>query len=235
MTKKKLMDKLLSMRSGIDYRTVVAKPTPEPAKKPLKEAEEWLGTHIMPRLSFLDHLPTPAGRKTLTVRGMLDTINEMCSQPGISHVLVVVDSLQKVEIDDSEGGSELKEMRRQGLHDMEIEAYSLEMLLQLRAGTFSNAAPDGFPFLVLSQVRKPYKPGERLTIYDVLGKVNNIHSADGVLLLEHQIMNPPSPEVTPLFLNVDKCRDGGVCGDHYLNFLHTISRFEQVSEAALLC
>ena len=83
------------------------------------------------------------------------------------------------------------------------------------------ATPQGFPFLVISRVRKD-RTGHQLTVNDVLGGVGRAHDPDCILLLERT--GKSENGMTPVRLTVGKARDGEE-GFVDLGFCYRVGQF----------
>jgi replicative DNA helicase len=220
--------KLLSLVTGVAYRTLRVHPWPSEVEDAVADAQERLASDILPRLRVVDRIEdTGEGRLTLDV--MVKKIRAFKDETKVERILVIVDRLQKLEVENPiEKVFKDGTAKRGQLTDLEADDARMEMLLRLQKWSQS-VDPPGFSVLALSRVNKT-DPGRRLTLADVPGKAELVFQADSVLLLEPGSWATASAEVTPTFLNVAKVRDGGLKGDIRLDFHHTISLFKEPSQ-----
>jgi replicative DNA helicase len=222
--------KLLSAESGVDYRTL-REPTWSPATQgAVEEAKERLRQEILPRMLLVDRLmlgePNPPPGETL----LQEHIEEFISATEPHHLLILVDSVQMVEIDPRARmlmGCGPKDLR--DFSDMEVDHARLLTLVGLRR-LLSDLVPGQVAVLATSRLRKT-SPGQRVALADVSGPPEVTYDADAVLLIEPALdrgaRREAQNDVTPLVVQIAKVRDGGRRGEVHLDFHFRISRFRE--------
>jgi replicative DNA helicase len=226
VTKKKLLQKLLSWASGIDYRLLY---TPadltEEQSKSIAAAKELLKRSILPRLRIVTCL-NPIRPNLLTKDNLQKLIDLQLSTRGCRQSLVIIDSQQRIELEDD---ILVDDDNHQHVHrrtESEQDQARMEILAAVQRRTRAYDRPDGCPFIIISQVRK-HDERRRLVLADVFGSVDAIHVADCVLLMEPNQGQLKRPGVASTFINVAKIRDTGECGDVILDFHFHTTRFSE--------
>jgi len=226
MPKDEYYSKLLSLESGVPYRTLKRKEgwTKE-VEDAVKKAEERLHADVLPRLRVIDNLTnTNAGERTAYL--MTKTIVEFMEEAGIGKILLIVDRIQNLEVENPVIGQHDDDTPiRQRLTELEAEDAKMMLLMRLRQWS-REQVPGGFPILGLSRVNKIDR-GKRLALADVPGRSELLSEANCVLLLEPSQEGQTTADVAPTLLYVAKVGDGGKKGDIHLDFHHAVSKFEE--------
>lgn len=217
--------KLLSFESGIEYRVLKKRDTwTKDTKNAVKAASERLEP-LVTRLRVVDSVPHHPEEGYL--KSMLAQIIQFGKESKVNRILVVVDRIQKLHLGDKHVGwsDDGRGDQYAPYSGSEADDARMRMLINLQSSTHQ-FLPGGFPVIGTSRVNK-IESGHHLTINDVPGSAEVVSQADIVLLLEPTTPASTNPLVTPTLLKVAKVRDGGRRGDVYLDFHHTVSRFEE--------
>jgi hypothetical protein len=105
----------------------------------------------------------------------------------------------------------------------EADHFRLDFLDCLRRETISSSSPDGWPMLVLSEIRKD-EPQE-ITLNDLKGDGRMTSDADCVLLMFPSAGRPASDHLRPMTIRIAKGRDGVNRSDILVNFDFEYFRF----------
>lgn len=232
MPRHRVFNKLRSREAGIDFRTLVSGQLSAEQRKALAAAETRL-KDVLRRMSFVERL---AGlhRKWHQEQEVLSVMKahfiKLVRAAGVRHCLVIVDSLQRLPVEDPiVGYTEKDQPQQRALSELEAEEERLRTLLEFQRWTCSPDLPDGSPILAISRVTKGVQ-GRRLVLDDVPGRAGQVHDVDAVFLIEPDVQAVTnSRAVTPTIVNVAKVRDGGLRGDLRLDFHFTISRFQEAA------
>jgi hypothetical protein len=232
-TKDEFYTKLLSLASGLEYRTLISKDRSASQEARLAEANEHLAARVLPRLRVLDRLnQKETSPFTSRLTSQLDTlINKFIEQCDIQNMLLIVDSVQELPVEPTRfigSGRDQPDVRV--LSDLEIDEAQVRVLVELQRWTRTPRWLEGIAVLGVSRVNKNVHD-RRLSLDDVPGKSDIVHEVASVLLLEAATQPCSDVNITPTLLNIAKIRDGGQRGEIRLDFHHTVSRFEEATRA----
>ena len=218
LNKTRVMKRILSRVSGIPYRLLASSEPTEEQQSLHEEALVKLKDNYLGRIRIVEELPTVTP-KPLTLARITRDMTDFREESGVDQVVVIIDSLQKVVVEED-------------LNEQEAEDKRWQLMLAVQNWTRRRDLPDGSPVIVISEVRKSEYPGKRLTAADVRGSYHLAYSADCILLLEPQETTNPHSQVVPTRINVAKMGEGEERGDLSFLFHHTVCRFEAVTEVA---
>jgi hypothetical protein len=228
-SKDEFFTKLLSLVSGLEYRTLVSKDRSASQKAQLAKASDHLTANVLPRLRVLDRLNQKnTSPLAYQLRNLIIKFNK---QPGIQNKLLIVDSVQELPVEPTMfvgSGGDQPQVRV--LSDLEIDEAQVRVLVDLQRWTRNPRWPEGFPVLGVSRVNKNLH-GRRLALDDVPGKSDIVHEVASVLFLEAAAQPGLDVNITPTILNIAKIRDGGQRGEVRFDFHHTVSRFQEATRA----
>jgi hypothetical protein len=230
MPKAELYTTLLSRAAEVDYSAVVrggGRSVDQDAAP--KRASETLQASALGRLSIVDVMD-PAGRHYVTRKRLRECLERLVQLTKSRSCLVVIDSFQRIKPEDDLTYGDDGSPRARRLADTEADVARMSLLISAQRMTRAPDVPGGYPFLVLSLVRK-LDASRRLSLAEEFGSVDLIHQAQMVLLMEPHRERPARPGVAPMWLNIAKVRDTGVCGDVELDFAHTVTRFAERASA----
>jgi RecA/RadA recombinase len=214
--------RLLSRESGIPLPRIVTKDRTADDNAAVQAADKRLRDEVLPRLRVVD-LASAHRDTVLTRQWFRQELERLLSIAGVERCLVVVDSINRVRVEDAvQSYEDDGPTRFQRLSEMDALKARLELLLEVQRMTRAVAGPAGFPVLAVARCRKPDRRGSP-ELTDLYGGVDLGYDAQSVYLLERH--EAADPSVTPVTLKLAKVRQWGSEGEIELDFHHTVSTF----------
>jgi replicative DNA helicase len=228
LPKQRVYDRVLCYQASLDYRTLKRQELTPDESRSLADAKQVLRTHILPRLKVIQRdfsvavhgsVDEPLVLRTgLTPGRVQQDASHLLEVTRTRRLLVIVDLFQKMLTPGNVTPSE---------HDQ----YRLDLLDEVSRHLQSLLGEGNCAFLVLSEIRKAesgHRTRRELTYDDLKGDGRIASDADSVLLMwptAPQRWQARVPDVIPVTLRIDKCRDGGERCDVPLEFHHRVCRF----------
>ena len=209
MPKVVLYDRLFCLEAGITYADLVGDLTAEKNRK-LEAAEARLRSEVLPRLRIVERITL--AKKESVAQAIWTDIEQLSTVAG--GVLTIVDYFQLLPVTGETSGAQDADFNR---------VRSLQKIQELSR---SNYHPEGYPVLVICEVRKGESGRTELEIPDLMGSARLGYSAESVLLLEPSKLDTIG-DVVPVRLNIAKGRDGAVRSKIELLFEHNCYRFRE--------
>jgi replicative DNA helicase len=221
-----ILDRLRCHLSGLDYRTLRSGQLSAEEQERLTRADQRLRTEILPRFRIIESQNVrqrPISPKTKRKESLIDfmsrAIDELKRSGKFNQVLIVIDHLGKLNAG------------KKDAPELIVDHSRLELLLMLRERTKSVNNPDGFPLLVIAEIRKGAE-GDALGLGDLRGSAKIGYSANGVFMLEFDKDGRVTSTSVPRKLRVEKIQDGGEKTEIPLNFHYRIYQFTERTLAA---
>jgi hypothetical protein len=213
MPKTTVYDRLLCSESGLSYKAILAKEIPAETQEHLRAASDRLRQTVLDRLRVIER--TAFEEQTDSVATILYRHrNELVEATGVRSVLFVIDYFQLLNV-----STELSS-------GVDADYERIDDIQEVQRATCTSYNPQGDPFLIISELRKPDGNRSTLTISDLLGSARLGYAADSALLME-PAGDPTNPDAVPVTLRIAKGRDGMQRQDLALSFEHTRSRFTE--------
>jgi replicative DNA helicase len=213
MAKTVVLDRLFCQVAGVDYADLVGGTDDHQIQERLKAAETELNSDILPRLRLVERLEV---KQTYTLCDMIIQDWNLLISAGCWPVLVIADYFQLLPV------------ATKGASAIDADFERVRTLQQAQENSRSDNAPDGFPIVAITEVRKGDSGRTEISIGGLMGSARLGYSADNVLVLEAVDPSSSAKEVG-VRLHILKSRDGTVRGSIDLVFEHTKSRFREVT------
>jgi hypothetical protein len=216
MPKTTVYDRLLCSESGVSYEASLAKELPAETQELLVAASDRLRETVLDRMRVIER--SAFDEQTDSVANVLYRHrNALVEATSVRDVVFVIDYFQLLSVTTELSFGVDADYERIG-HIQEVQSVSR-----------TSYNPQGDPFLIICELRKPEGSRGALTVYDLLGSARLGYAADAVLLME-PAGDPTNPVAVPVTLRIAKGRDGMERQDLALTFEHTRSRFTQRQE-----
>ena len=227
MTGRDISGSLLSMATGLDFRTLaipdIAKP--QPADEAIAKAIDGY-RRIADRFVVFDPDEIGDGSRGHLGEWMRQRIDQVMQAAGTREVFVVIDNLQQLPIGSARADG-------QWSSDLERDRYAIEMMMHLQHGlarSYDRAAT-----VVVSETSKSAQERQDDGLTGVLGSGRIVYKADTVMVLTPAMQQPGKGAAegfhngnTVKRLTIAKGRLGVVRGAIYLAFDHDLHRFDEV-------
>jgi len=203
-----VLDQLYCMLAGVDL-AVYEKGlfTPEMAQR-LKAAEALLTQKLLPRLVIetLDDQPREESGWFDFRKYYCRSANRLIEDRGAKRIITLVDRFQRMPYPVLCGGTPPIMVDLIRAAQAAPDAWRMQEIRQQYRDSISGDGI-GWPFLVVTEVRKQGDANRELELEDVLGTIGNVYDADRVILLQRG-KGPGSDAVTPTILKTSKARRG---------------------------